>query len=138
MTDVFTVEQRSAIMRRVRSTDTAPELRVRRLVHLSGFRYRLHVKSLPGAPDLVFPKRKKVVFVHGCYWHQHGCPASDRPASHQAYWNAKLDRNITRDEKNVHSLLEQGWRVLVIWECEARQEEELKKKLEQFLTGDIQ
>ena len=122
MTDVFTVEQRSAIMHRVRSTDTAPELRVRRLTHLLVFRYRLHVKTLPGAPDLVFPKHKRVVFVRGCYWHQHGCPASNRPASHQAYWNAKLDRNMTRDEKNVHSLLEQGWRVLVIWECEARQE----------------
>ena len=138
MTDVFTVEQRSAIMRRVRSTDTAPELRVRRLAHLLGFRYRLHVKTLPGAPDLVFAKRKRVVFVHGCYWHQHGCPASIRPASHQAYWNAKLDRNMIRDEKNVHLLLDQGWRVLVVWECEARQEEALKEKLGQFLAGDIQ
>ena len=136
MTDVFSVEERSAIMRRIKSKDTAAELRVRRLIFHLGFRYRLHIKALPGAPDLVFRKRRQVIFVHGCYWHQHGCGASARPASHESYWNAKLDRNVNRDRRNLRLLLEQGWKVLVVWECEMRQERMLEERLKEFLQGD--
>lgn len=137
MTDVFTAEQRSAVMRRVHSKDTAPELCVRRAAHRLGLRYRLHVETLPGTPDLVFPKSKSVVFVHGCYWHQHGCPASVRPTSHQTYWNAKLDRNVVRDRTNIRLLTEQGWRVLIVWECETRCEQSLEDRLSSFLRGDM-
>src|SRR5437763_9392237 len=106
MADQFSTEQRSAIMRRVHSINTAPEIRVRQIIHRLGFRFRIHRKNLPGKPDLVFVKRKKAVFVHGCYWHQHSCEAAQRPATNRRYWNRKLDRNIERDKKNL-SLLKQ-------------------------------
>lgn len=116
-----TPEQRSRTMRAVRSRDTNPELAVRRFLHATGLRYRLHDKRLPGSPDLVFPKRHTVVFVHGCFWHQHpNCPAASSPQSNIDYWSRKLSGNVERDERNRVALEALGWKVLVIWECEVR------------------
>lgn len=122
MPDQFTSEKRSEIMSRVHSTDTTPELYVRRLLHSMGYRFRLHNQTLPGKPDLVLAKHQAVVFVNGCFWH--GCPtcrhAQIRPKANSAYWNKKLDRTIQRDKENIATLKQLGWRVLIIWECETR------------------
>jgi DNA mismatch endonuclease (patch repair protein) len=121
MADTFTQAERSRIMAAVKSKDTAPELVVRRLVHAMGYRYRLHVRSLPGAPDLVFARRRKVVFVHGCFWHRHRCARGDRmPGSNRGYWLKKLEGNRRRDVKHRRALGRLGWRVLVVWECQTR------------------
>src|SRR5215472_3891233 len=109
---------RSQMMAAVRSKNTAPEMRVRRLAHSMGYRYRLHRRDLPGTPDLVFPSQKKIIFVHGCFWHQHGCPGSHMPRSNEAYWAPKLERNRTRDAEHLEALKAAGWRCLVLWECE--------------------
>ena len=108
-------------MAAIRSTGMKPEMIVRSLVHGMGYRYRLHAKNLPGKPDLVFRPRRKVIFVHGCFWHQHpkkACKDGRAPKSNLGYWSAKLARNVTRDAKNLDDLRLLGWRVLVIWECE--------------------
>ena len=104
-------------MARVRSKDTEPELAVRREVHAAGFRYRLHGKTLPGTPDLVFPRSSVAVFINGCFWHGHNCEDGTRPASNTDYWNAKINRNIARDRRNAAALRRKGWRVIVIWTC---------------------
>jgi DNA mismatch endonuclease (patch repair protein) len=124
---------RSSNMRAIRSKDTQPELRVRSLVHRLGYRFRLHRKELPGRPDLVFSSRRKVIFVHGCYWHSHSCTVAHIPKSNREYWLPKLKRNETRDRKNTEALEANGWRALVIWECEAHDERSLKKRLRTFL-----
>lgn len=119
MPDTFSPAKRSAIMRAVRSKDTAPELVVRRLIHSLGYRYRLHVRSLPGCPDVVLPWRKKVLFVHGCFWHQHSCSRGNRiPASNRRYWLEKLRGNKHRDAGHRRALRRRGWRVLTVWECQ--------------------
>ncbi len=134
--DVFSPEQRSEIMAKVRSQDTKPEVLVRSLIHRMGFRFRLHNKHLPGNPDIVLPRHKKIVFVHGCFWHQHeGCPHAARPASNIAYWNKKLDGNVRRDKANLEKLAALGWSVLVIWECETRNREQLILRLQEFLIN---
>jgi len=121
-------------MRRVRSRDTSPELRVRRALHAMGFRFRLHRKDLPGCPDITLPRHRCIVMVHGCFWHGHDCPAGcKRPSSNAAYWNNKLDRNRLRDARNIAKLESMGWRVLVVWECESRNEEHLRNMLRAFL-----
>lgn len=125
-------------MARIRSRDTKPELIVRRLAHNLGFRFRLHRKDLPGKPDLVFPKFKAAVFVHGCFWHQHprpGCADARRPKSRPEYWGPKLDGNIDRDQRNARALEAQGWRVLVIWECDTRDLAALEAKLSIFIPA---
>lgn len=127
MPDKISKERRSKNMRRIRSKDMKPEMVVRRLVHGMGYRYRLHRKDLPGKPDLVFPGRKKVIFVHGCFWHQHGdpdCKIARRPKSNLDYWNPKLDRNVERDARNQAKLREMGWDPLIVWECQARGRED--------------
>ena len=110
---------------------------VRRLVHALGFRYRLHVRELPGRPDLVFPRLGKVIDVRGCFWHWHGCPRCRMPASRGAYWGAKLQRNAARDRVTVRALRRLGWAVLVVWECEtaAKRLEKLRRKVARFLGG---
>lgn len=136
MADVFTPRQRSAVMRAVRGTDTKPEMTVRRLVHGLGYRYRLHVRALPGAPDLVFASRKKVIFVHGCFWHRHACDAGrSTPASKVDYWQAKFAANQRRDRRHRRQLQLLGWQVLVLWECQIgpRKLERLREKIERFL-----
>lgn len=120
--DNLTRSQRSETMSRVRGKDTGPELVVRRLVHGMGVRYRLHVRELPGAPDMVFPARGKVIFVHGCFWHSHRCLAGlNRPSSNKRYWTPKLERNQRRDRANLAKLRRLGWKVLVVWECQSEE-----------------
>lgn len=122
-------------MRRIRAKDTAPEIAVRRLVHSRGFRYRLHVSSLPGKPDLVFARLRKIVEVRGCFWHQHqGCLESHIPKSRANYWLPKLLRNQQRDRKNIRALRLLGYRVLIVWECETKNESRLALKLNKFLN----
>lgn len=132
--DTLTVAERSERMARIRSKDTKPELRVRRLVHRLGYRFRLHRKDLPGCPDLVFPSRRKVVFVHGCFWHAHeDCKLANTPKSRRSFWNSKFERNRKRDTKNRKSLMRAGWRVFTVWECETKIEAPLALRLSRFL-----
>ncbi|MCY3802998.1 MAG: very short patch repair endonuclease [Gammaproteobacteria bacterium] len=135
MVDHVTREHRSRIMGRVRGRDTSPEMHVRRATHGMGFRYSLYRRDLPGTPDLVFPSRKKVILVHGCFWHQHNCPKGTRPASNKEFWNIKLSRNIQRDRENISALNNQGWLVLVIWECETKNLKQLKCRIRNFLIS---
>jgi len=134
MPDVFDAAARSAVMRKVRGQNTGPEMLVRRTLHKMGYRFRLHRRNLPGRPDIVLPKHKSVVFVHGCFWHGHpGCPRADRPTSNIEFWNRKLDRNAERDYKASAALEEMGWRVLVLWECEIKTEAAVESAIEGFL-----
>jgi DNA mismatch endonuclease, patch repair protein len=132
--DKLSAERRSDNMRRIRSADTKPELAVRSLIHQLGYRFRLHPKDLPGKPDIVFPGRKKVIFVHGCFWHQHrGCREGRVPSSRTGYWEPKLKRNQARDTENQARLKDQGWDVLVVWECGLKDRKSLSKQLRRFL-----
>ena len=117
MTDVHDTETRSRNMAAVKSKDTKPEMIIRRLCHSMGFRYRLHRKDLPGKPDLVFPKYKAVMFVHGCFWHKHDCPKGATPATRIEFWEKKQKENAQRDKFSQRALITQGWKVIVIWEC---------------------
>ncbi|MGD0519653.1 MAG: very short patch repair endonuclease [Terracidiphilus sp.] len=121
------------MMAAVRSKNTAPEMKVRQLVHSMGYRYRLHRPDLPGKPDLVFPARGKVIFVHGCFWHQHGCKGSHLPKSNVSYWAPKLERNRTRDMEHLKALRANGWKCLVLWECELVDNGQLRGRLRRFL-----
>jgi DNA mismatch endonuclease (patch repair protein) len=116
--DTMSAAERSALMAKIKSKNTAPEMKVRRAVHAAGFRYSLHRKELPGAPDLVFRRFKLVVFVHGCFWHWHGCKRSRMPAANRDYWEAKIARNVARDAADLAALDALGWRHFIIWECE--------------------
>ncbi len=134
--DPLTPEQRHRCMSRIRSKDTGPEWAVRRLVHALGFRYRLHVKTLPGKPDLVLPRHRKVILVHGCFWHAHGCRAARRPpATRAVFWQEKFARNVARDQQNLRDLWQAGWQVLVVWECETRDPDRLRALLSAFLRA---
>ena len=120
MADVLTPEQRQLNMSRIKGKDTKPEMLIRRGLHARGLRYRLHDRSLSGRPDLVFPRYRTTVFIHGCFWHAHGCALSKLPATRQDFWRTKLAANAARDRKAVDALQAAGWRVLVIWECALR------------------
>ena len=134
--DHLTPEQRHLCMSRIRSQDTGPEWAVRRLVHAMGFRYRLHDKRLPGKPDLVLPRHRKVILVHGCFWHGHGCRAGGHvPATHTRFWKEKFARNVERDRKALRELWKAGWHVLVVWECETKDAEQLRALLSAFLDA---
>lgn len=133
--DTLTPEQRSERMARVRGRDTKPELLVRRLLHSRGYRYRLHDRRLPGRPDLVFARRRKVVFVHGCFWHRHdGCALARVPKTRLDFWVPKLEANRSRDIRQLAALKELGWDAMIVWECELRDLEALVVKLENFLN----
>ncbi len=135
MTDVFSRAKRSSIMRQVKGANTAPELRVRSLAHRLGYRFRLHRKSLPGRPDLVFPSRRIALFVHGCFWHRHpDCSAASMPASNVEYWRQKFARNKARDAAAARDLARIGWKVAIIWECETRDLDELAARLHRILN----
>ena len=134
MVDTVTPDQRSRIMAQVKGKNTEPELLVRSLVHRLGFRFRLHRKDLPGKPDIVLPRHRKVIFVHGCFWHGHAdCKRSARPTSRTEYWNAKIDRNMARDAAATAQLAALGWTALMLWECELRAAEALSDRLHGFL-----
>lgn len=137
MTDTCTKERRSEIMSRIRSKDTEPELVVRRLIHGMGYRYRLHVSSLPGKPDIVMRSRRKIIEVRGCFWHAHqGCIFGRMPKSHREYWVPKINRNVERDKRNLAQLEHDGWRVMIVWECELKELASLAARLREFIASD--
>lgn len=135
MPDALTKTQRSYNMSRIRGKDTTPEMIVRRLVHSMGYRYRLHVRSLPGTPDIVFHSRRQAIFVHGCFWHRHGkrCPLTRLPKSRLDFWRPKLERNHERDAINRRLLRAAGWQVLTVWECQTGDAERLGARIAAFL-----
>ena len=138
MTDRYTAAQRSRVMSKVHGRDTKPEMVVRRLTHSMGYRYRLHRKDLPGKPDLVFPSRRKAILVHGCFWHGHDCKSGQtRPQSNREFWDKKLDQNKLRDAKNQADLLAMGWSVCVIWGCQTKDVERLRKCIREFLEETV-
>jgi DNA mismatch endonuclease (patch repair protein) len=130
MVDRLTPERRSWLMSRVGSKNTSPEIRVRRAAHALGLRFRLHRKNLPGTPDLIFPKYRVAIFVHGCFWHRHqGCSKASMPKTGISMWQAKFERNVERDAENISKLTMLGWRVEIIWECETKSSELMKQRL---------
>lgn len=132
--DIWTREKRSDVMSRIRSRNTKPEIEVRSLLHKAGYRFRLHRKDLPGCPDIVLPKYKSVIFVHGCFWHVHeGCKDSVIPKTNTAKWEKKLSSNSKRDKKKLFTLKKEGWKALVIWECQLRKKDLLEKRILKFL-----
>lgn len=139
MTDTLTPSARSERMGRIRGRDTVPEMIVRRLLHGMGYRYRLHAGDLPGRPDIVFRKRRKVIFVHGCFWHRHPDPAcrlARLPKTRLDFWLPRLEGNRLRDIANEERLRQSGWRVLLVWECELRDREQLRNTLRHFIEGE--
>lgn len=134
MTDVFTPEKRSAVMRRVKGRNTSPELKVRKALTGLGVRYRLNRKDLPGSPDIVMAGRRLAIFVHGCFWHGHDCARGSRvPKANREYWTAKVARNVARDARTAADLAAAGWRVETIWECDLKDAAALKARLERML-----
>jgi DNA mismatch endonuclease (patch repair protein) len=126
----------AAVMRANKKWDTRPELRVRKILRTLGYRYRVHSRQLPGTPDIVFASRRKLIFIHGCFWHQHQskrCPLRSHPRSNLEYWQPKLRRNVLRDKRNARKLAKLGWQVLTVWECELAKPETIAKKLSCFL-----
>jgi DNA mismatch endonuclease (patch repair protein) len=134
MVDVLTKKQRSYNMSRIKGKDTKPELVVRKIVHMLGYRYRLHVSNLPGKPDIVLPRHKKVIFVHGCFWHVHNCKYGRvKPATRRKFWETKLKGNKERDKIKLRELRKNGWSVTTIWECQTRKPEKLIDRIDDFL-----
>ena len=130
MTDTVDEGTRSRMMAAIKGHDTKPELALRKAIHARGFRYRLHVRDLPGRPDLVFPGRRAVVFVHGCFWHRHaGCPYATTPRTRPEFWAAKFTANVVRDRNQIAQLRSSGWRVAVVWECAVRTEKNLESTI---------
>ena len=130
-------------MQNVKTKNTAPEMKLRSLLHKNGFRFRVNRKDLPGKPDIVLPKYRAVIFVHGCFWHGHDCPRGQRPQTNADFWNQKIDRNVIRDKSDVSLLESLGWRVLIVWECEIKKKNEavLLSRVKEFLlhsTNTIQ
>lgn len=135
MADTFTKAERSRVMAAVKSKDTTPELVVRRLIHRLGYRYRLHVKSLPGTPDIVLPRLQKIIEVRGCFWHGHTCGHCRVPKTRRGYWQAKFERNRRRGRRTISALRSTGYSVLVIWECQTKLEATLQGKIMKFLNA---
>lgn len=135
MVDIFTKAKRHEIMSRVRSSDTAPEIRVRAIIHRLGLRFRLHCKELPGKPDIVLPRHRKIVFVHGCFWHGHpNCKRATVPSTNTDFWASKIDANKQRDRRVVHALRRLGWSVLIVWQCEIAHADKLERKIRRFFN----
>lgn len=138
MADIVTPEVRSRMMSRIRGRNTRPEVVLRKALHRKGFRFRLNAKKLPGSPDIVLPRWKTVLFVHGCYWHRHpGCRKATTPSSNVEFWAKKFRQNVERDARNIRDLLEAGWRVGVVWECAIGREPPpgLIRNVEVFIEG---
>lgn len=134
MADTRTPDQRRRIMQSVKTKHTGPEWTVRRILHSQGLRYRLHAK-LPGHPDIVFPSKRKAIFVHGCFWHSHGCCKGQAPKSRLDYWAPKLRANVDRDEQKIRELQDLGWTVMTVWQCEMVDPKSLAEKLSDFVLG---
>ena len=138
MTDVFDPAKRSAVMARIKSRDTKPQLLLRRLLTQLGARYRLHRKDLPGSPDVALRGRRLAIFVHGCFWHGHDCPRGSRvPKANRDYWLAKVARNVARDARNVADLTAAGWRVETVWECQMKDQGALRQRLAGLLESTL-
>lgn len=136
MTDVFTITKRTEVMSRIKSRDTQPERTVRSMLHRLGYRFRLHRADLPGKPDIVLPRYKTVIFVNGCFWHRHeGCRFAYTPKTRIDFWQKKFSENVFRDQRVQESLVASGWKVIVVWECELRDQAALGKRLETELVG---
>ena len=135
MADDRTSRQRSENMRAVHSKDTRLELTIRSMLHRLGYRFRLHRKNLPGTPDLVFPARKAVMFVHGCFWHGHDCPRGNLPATNRDFWQAKITKNRERDGRAREQVQKLGWKILTVWQCEIKDKAALAKRLSRFLES---
>jgi DNA mismatch endonuclease (patch repair protein) len=136
MIDRVSPKKRSWMMGRVKNKNTAPEIKLRKLVFSMGFRYRLHCKDLPGHPDIVFRGRKKVIFMHGCFWHGHpDCKASKLPETRKDFWNTKINSNQVRDRENIRDLENLGWKVLIIWQCELNDVLNITEKIRSFLIS---
>ena len=134
MTDIYDKEKRSWVMSRISGKNTQPEIIVRKLAYSMGYRYRINYPKLPGKPDIVFTKLKKVIFIHGCFWHGHECcKKSKKPSTNQEFWDKKINDTISRDYKKIEELQTLGWSVLVIWQCELNDLAYLKQKIEKFL-----
>ena len=134
MADIYKPGKRSTIMAAVKRKDTAPELAVRHVAHSLGYRFRLHRRDLPGKPDVVFSRHRKLIFVHGCFWHRHsGCRHASMPATRTEFWTNKFNRNVERDAASTKALKEAGWTCLVVWECETRHRDTLEARLIDFL-----
>ena len=132
--DTLTIAERSRLMSKIRGKNTGPERAVRSLLHRAGFRFRLHVRGLPGTPDVVLPKYRAVVFVHGCFWHRHpGCRTAQMPKSHRKFWADKFARNVANDCRHRRRLRRLGWRVAIVWECQLKRPERVRERLERFL-----
>ena len=129
----MTPAERSALMSRIRGTDTKPELFVRRTLHAIGYRFHTHVRDLPGCPDLVFSRRRAVIFVHGCFWHRHGCRKTYVPKTRKTFWKEKFTGTVRRDRRNQSLITQAGWRVLVVWECELESDDSLLDRTVAFL-----
>lgn len=138
MTDTLSKQARSERMARIRGKDTVPELKVRKLAHKLGYRFRLHRKDLPGKPDLVFASKRKVIFVHGCFWHGHDCKLGRLPKSNVEFWAAKIKRNRERDLRNISDLQALGWEVELVWQCRTRDTKELVLQLQRFLSPPVE
>lgn len=136
MADVMTPEQRSSCMAAIKGKDTKPEMIVRRYLFSQGLRFRVQVRKLPGTPDIVLPKYKTVVFVNGCFWHGHeGCKYFRLPKSNVKFWKEKIERNVERDKKSMQDLLDMGWKVIRVWECELRNKSNREEKLDKIYTS---
>jgi DNA mismatch endonuclease (patch repair protein) len=133
--DTITKSERSQLMSRIRSKDTRPELAVRSILHRSGYRYRLHRKDLPGRPDIVLPRHRKIILVHGCFWHGHTCTLASKPKSNESYWSPKIQMNRERDSRNVQALVSMGWQVLELWECDIRKGAGLESAIQNFMVS---
>lgn len=137
MADIFTPQKRSEVMSAIRSKDTKPELRVRSQLHRKGFRFRLHGRGLPGKPDIILSRYRSAIFVHGCFWHLHeGCADARLPKSRTEFWAEKLTRNVARDKRNQRELRAMGWKVIVVWECELKNEHRAIERIQRELTGE--
>ncbi|MCW5775653.1 MAG: DNA mismatch endonuclease Vsr [Phycisphaeraceae bacterium] len=137
MRDRLSPEQRSRNLRAIKGRDTRPEWIVRRLLHAMGYRFLLHRRDLPGRPDVVLPRHRVAVLIHGCFWHRHSCARGrSEPSTRRAFWRAKFAGNVERDRRAVRALRREGWRVLVVWECQTRDMEQLRRQLARFLQGD--
>ena len=134
MSDILTVSQRHRVMSHNKNKDTSPELFIRKLISSQKIHFCLHRKNLPGCPDIVFPKRKRVIFINGCFWHRHTCKKGrSMPATRKKFWQQKFERTIERDKKNKRELKKLGWKVLVVWECQTKKPEKLINKISKFL-----
>lgn len=128
--------ERSYCMSRIKGKDTTPEMAVRRVVHGMGYRYRLHRRDLPGTPDIVLTRHKKIIFVHGCFWHMHNCKkGKSTPATNAEFWEKKRTENRERDKRNIAALKKMGWQVLVVWECQVKKPEQVRERVAQFLSS---